>query len=88
MRDTMDALGISFYDSNGKMKSLSGTLEILVISFGEILVPVIRDVVGWLQGLADWLNGLDEGTKKMIVTIALVAAVVAPGSSHCGVGSY
>ena len=26
----------------------------------------------------DWLNGLDEGMKKKIVTIALVAAAVVP----------
>lgn len=29
MRDTMDALGISFYDSNGKMKSLSGMMVLM-----------------------------------------------------------
>lgn len=62
----------------GQLTILKSQLEELAISVGEILMPSIRQIVGWIQGLVDWLNGLDEGTKKIIVTIALVAAAVAP----------
>ena len=62
----------------GQLTILKSQLEELAISIGEILMPSIRQIVGWIQGLVDWLNGLDEGTKKIIVTIALVAAAVAP----------
>lgn len=62
----------------GQLTILKSQLEELAISFGEILMPVIRDIVGWIQGLADKLNSMDERTKKVITTIALVAAAVGP----------
>ena len=62
----------------GQLTILKSQLEELAISIGEILMPSIRQIVGWIQGLVDWLNGLDEGTKKIIVTIALVVAAIAP----------
>lgn len=39
----------------------------------------VGSVASRIQRLVDWLNGLDEGTKKIIVTIPLVAAAVAQG---------
>ncbi len=35
-------------------------------------------IVGWIQSFVNWLNGLDEGTKKIIVTIVLLTAAIAP----------
>ena len=62
----------------GQLTILKSQLEELAISIGEILMPYIRQIVGWVQGLVDWLNSLDEGTKKIIVTVALVAAALGP----------
>ena len=62
----------------GQLTILKSQLEELAISIGEILMPYIRQIVGWIQGLVDWLNSLDEGTKKIIVTVALVAAALGP----------
>ena len=62
----------------GQLTILKSQLEELAISIGEILMPSIRQTVSWIQGLVDWLNGLDEGTKKIIVTIALVVAAITP----------
>ena len=62
----------------GQLTILKSQLEGLAISIGEILMPYIRQIVGWIQGLVDWLNSLDEGTKKIIVTVALVAAALGP----------
>ena len=62
----------------GQLTILKSQLEELAISIGEILMPSIRQIVGWIQGLVDWLNGLDEGTKKVIVTVALLAAALGP----------
>ena len=62
----------------GQLTILKSQLEELAISIGEILMPSIRQIVGWIQGLVDWLNGLDEGTKKVIVTVALVVAALGP----------
>ena len=62
----------------GQLTILKSQLEELAISIGEILMPSIRQIVGWIQGLVDWLNGLDEGTKKVIMTVALVVAALGP----------
>ena len=62
----------------GQLTILKSALEGLAISLGELLMPYIKMIVGWIQSFVDWLNSLDEGTQKIIVTIALVAAAVGP----------
>lgn len=62
----------------GQLTILKSQLEELAISFGEMLMPAIRTVVGWVQKFVDWLNGMDEGTKKVIMTAALLAAALGP----------
>lgn len=62
----------------GQITILKSALEGLAISFGELLMPAIKQIVGWVQSFVDVLNGLDEGTKKTIVTIALIVAAIAP----------
>ena len=41
-------------------------------------MPAIKSIVTWVQGFVDKLNSLDDGTKKVIVTIALVVAAIGP----------
>ena len=62
----------------GQLTILKSALEGLAISIGELLMPYIKQIVGWIQSFVDWLNSLDEGTQKIIVTIGLVAAAVGP----------
>lgn len=62
----------------GQLTILKSALEGLAISFGELLMPAIKNIVGAVQKFMDWLNSMDEGTKKVIVTIALVVAAVGP----------
>ncbi len=62
----------------GQLQILKSQLEELAISFGELLMPAVRMIVGWIQKFVDWLNSMDEGTRKVIVTIALVAAAIGP----------
>ena len=62
----------------GQITILKSQLQELAISFGDILIPAIRQIVSWIQGLVDKLNGMDEGTKKTIVTIGLIVAAIGP----------
>ena len=62
----------------GQLTILKSQLEELAISFGELLMPAIRTIVGWIQKFVDWLNGMDEGTKKVIMTVAILAAALGP----------
>ncbi len=62
----------------GQITILKSALEGLAISFGELLMPAIKQIVGWVQKFVDWLNGMDEGTKKVVVMVALLAAAIGP----------
>lgn len=60
----------------GQMTILKSQLEELAISFGEILMPVIRSIVSKIQEFIDKLNAMDPATKETIVKVALVAAAM------------
>lgn len=62
----------------GQLTILKSELQELAISFGDILMPAIRSIISKLQGFVDKLNGMDEGTKRTIVTIALLVASIGP----------
>lgn len=62
----------------GQITILKSALEGLAISFGELLMPSIKQIVDWVQKFVDWLNSMDEGTKKVVVTVALLAAAIGP----------
>ncbi len=62
----------------GQLTILKSALEGLSISIGQLLMPAIKQIVGWVQKFVDWLNSLDEGTKKTIVTIALIVGALGP----------
>lgn len=63
---------------NGQLTILKSQLEALAISFGEMLMPVIRKVVTAVQGFVDKLNNMDEAQRKTIISIGLVIAALGP----------
>jgi len=64
--------------TTGQMKILISKLAELAIQFGDILTPVIKEVINYLKGVVDWLNQLDEPTKKTIIKVAAIAAAIGP----------
>lgn len=65
-------------NASGQMQILKSQLEELAISLGDTLMPTIREVVGYVQQFVDYLNGLDEGTKKTIMNTLLIVAALGP----------
>lgn len=63
---------------SGQLTILKSSLEGAAISFGELLLPVIKDVISVIQRFTDRINNLSDKQKKIIVTIAEVLAVVGP----------
>lgn len=63
---------------SGDITVLLSQLQELAISLGEIMMPLLREIVGGLQGVVDWLNSLDEGTKETILKVAAIVAAVGP----------
>lgn len=72
MADTMNN------NLEGQLTILKSQLQELAISFGEILLPAVKKIVGWVQGFIDVLNSLPDGVKETIVTVALIAAALGP----------
>lgn len=72
MADTMNN------NLEGQLTILKSQLQELAISFGEILLPAVKKIVGWVQGFIDVLNSMPDGVKETIVTAALIAAALGP----------
>ena len=77
---------------NGQMTILMSQLQELAISFGEIAMPVVREFVGVLQNMVNWLNNLSPATKETIAKVAALAAAIGPvllvgGKLVSGVGT-
>lgn len=62
----------------GQIDIIKSGLQELAISFGDIMMPAIRNFAKFIQNLVDKMNNLDEGQKQMIMRIALVVAAVGP----------
>ena len=76
---TSERMAATMQDNlSGQLTILKSQLQELAISFGEILMPVIRSIVSKIQEFTDRLNGMDEGTKKNIVRIAALVAAIGP----------
>ena len=76
----------------GQVTLLKSQIEGLAISFGEMLMPTVRNVVGVVQEFIDKLNAMDESQRQQIIQIAAVVAAIGPalliiGKIVSGVGS-
>lgn len=72
MADTMNN------NLSGQLTILKSQLQELAISFGEVLMPVIRNIVTAVQGFVDKLNGMSDKQKTVITIIAGVVASIGP----------
>jgi hypothetical protein len=87
------ALGSEAWDNNSALskeaseryKTTESQLQLLKngavdlgISFGEVMLPVIKDLADSLSGLAKWFSDLSPGMKKTILVIAGIAAAIGP----------
>lgn len=63
---------------SGQLTLLKSALEGLAIQFGEILMPYIKQFVGWLQNLVQKLQEMTPEQKEQIVKWAAFAAAIGP----------
>ena len=62
----------------GQLTILKSTLEGLLISIGNILLPLVKNVVAAVQEVATWLNNLSESQKETVVQVAGFVASLGP----------
>jgi len=58
----------------GAIEQLKGSAETAAIAFGTLLLPAITKIVKALTKFANFLNSMDDGTKSLILNIAMVTA--------------
>lgn len=63
---------------NGQITILMSALQELAISFGDILMPKIREVVAKVQDLVAKFNSLSTEQKQQVIRFALIAASIGP----------
>ncbi len=68
----------------GGLKQLQNSFGDLMEDIGGLLIPVLNKLVGFIQGLITSFNGLDKGTKVIIVSIGGVVALLGPAISLFG----
>ena len=64
---------------NGQLTILKSSLEGMAIAFGELLLPLVKDITSGIQSLVNWINSLDDQQKRAVVRIAEILAVIGPG---------
>lgn len=63
----------------GQIKLLKSEVEEICLQFGDIFIPIIRQLITkYITPLTHKIMGLTAGQKKQIVVIALLAAAVGP----------
>lgn len=68
----------------GPMQQLKNSLGDLGEQIGVILMPMVQQIVGWLQDFVAWLQQLSPATKTTIVAIGGLVAAIGPLSLGLG----
>lgn len=58
--------------------ALLGDIQDLAIQFGNILLPIVKDIVGGITEAVDIFSGLSIATQKTILKLAGLAAIAGP----------
>lgn len=62
----------------GAFERLKSAVDVLFTKLSEHLIPIFTSVVEKVTEAVNWFGSLDDGTQKLILTIAGVAAAVGP----------
>ncbi len=80
-----DGIGSAAEQSETKLNNLKGQVTILksaiseaAISIGEVLTPIIKEIVSKIQEWTNKFNALSDGQKRIIVIVAAVVAAIGP----------
>ena len=76
----------------GSIEKLKSSLDVLITTLGKTVAEFLTPIIAGIQKFVDWLNSLDEGTRRVIVTIGALVAAAGPvlimiGKMAQGVGA-
>jgi TP901 family phage tail tape measure protein len=62
----------------GDVVKLKSAAEGMAISYGDLIEPIARKLVQLVTQIVNWLNSLDDNTKRIIITVAALLAALGP----------
>ena len=65
-------------NTQGTWLETQSKIEAMAKSFGDMLLPIVNDVIKVIGNLADWLGSLDEGTRKVILGVSAFIVALGP----------
>lgn len=68
--------------ATNQMRRLQAETAETAIKFGEVLLPILQDVVGAGNAVVGWLDDMSEGQRKATVYAGLFAASMGPAVSQ------
>ena len=75
----------------GSIEKLKSSLDVLMVSLGEIVAKYLTPLIEKIQGAVDKFLNMDEASQNFIVKLAMIAAAIGPvllivGKMVAGVG--
>lgn len=70
--------GVRYETTAAQLNILLNALKDLGITFADIILPVLNDLLPYLQDAIKWFAGVPEPVKKIIVIVAALAVVIGP----------
>ena len=80
-RESSDAQGAAADRANtfnGQMATLRSNVKDLAVEFGNVLLPVAKDIVEITNDLVEFFEDLDDTTKDVAVAFAILAGAIGP----------
>ena len=75
---TEELASIMQNNAAGAFERLKSAIDVLFTQLSSILLPIFTQVVDKVTEWVNWFGSLDEGTQRLILTIAGIAAAVGP----------
>nr|DAH05201.1 MAG TPA: minor tail protein [Caudoviricetes sp.] len=87
MKMTANAQGDYARTSDGaanSMRTFQGSVDNLMIAFGQNLLPVFTPIVQGLTDMVNWFANLDSSVQTMIISVGLLIAAIGPVKTIIG----
>ena len=81
---TEDVANKQLKSFSNQMKIVWNNVKVMAISIGEILAPMIQKLGNQIKLVTIWWARFDKGTKRAIIVIGVVAALIAPALMALG----
>jgi phage-related protein len=76
---TTDAMASAMMDGfGGSIEQLKSTADVFMVQIGKLIAEYLLPLIKSLTSLLTWLTGLDDGTKRIIITVAAIVAAIGP----------